>query len=464
MKGKTIEKLLIEDIADDGRSLTKYNGLVIFVDKAMPGDLVDVLVTRKHSSYLEGKVTHLHEASNYRIDAFCKHFGICGGCKWQNMQYEAQLFYKQKHVADTMQRIGKISNINVLPIIPSEQLKFYRNKLDYSFSDKKWLSKEQYENIEINKGPALGYHISGRFDQVLDIEECFLQPAPSDAIRNAVKSYALKNNLTFINIRNKSGLLRSLIIRETLKGELMVIVMVYENNSDQLNGLLEFLSESFPAIDSLLYIINPKGNDTFHDLQVHLFKGKDHIIEEMEGLQFRIGPKSFFQTNPAQTLNLYRKARDFADLTGNEIIYDLYTGTGTIANFVARQAKTVIGIDFVADAIADAKINSSLNNINNTDFFAGDMKDLLTASFFNSYGKPNVIITDPPRAGMHQDVVQKLCISEAEKIVYISCNPSTQARDIQLLTAYYDVTKLQPVDMFPHTAHVENIALLIRKN
>ena len=463
MKGKTIEKLLIEDIADDGRSLAKYNGLVIFVDKAMPGDLVDVVVTKKHSSFLEGKVTHLHESSNFRTEAFCKHFGICGGCKWQNMQYAAQLFYKQKHVADTMQRIGKIGNIEVLPIIPSAQLKFYRNKLDYSFSDKKWLSREQYEDLEANKGPALGYHISGRFDQVLDIEECFLQPSPSDAIRNAVKSYALKNQLTFINLRNKSGLLRTLIIRQTLKGELMVIVMVYENNAEQLNGLLEFLAESFPSIDSLLYIINAKANDTFHDQQVHLFKGKDHIIENMEGLQFRIGPKSFFQTNPAQTLNLYQLARDFAGLTGNEVVYDLYTGTGTIANFVARQAKQVIGIDFVTDAIEDAKINSSLNNINNTSFFAGDMKDLLTAAFFAIHGKPDVIITDPPRAGMHPEVVEQLCKSETEKIVYISCNPGTQARDIQLLSGNYEVVKLQPVDMFPHTAHVENIALLVRK-
>ena len=369
MKGKIIEKVQIEDIADDGRSVAKHNGLVIFIDKAMPGDVVDVLITRKHSSYLEGKVTFRHESSKHRIDHFCKHFGICGGCKWQDMEYEAQLFFKHKQVQETMQRIGKITNVDVLPIIPSTQLKYYRNKLDYSFHDKKWLSKEQYINLDENKGPALGYHIPGRYDQVIDIDECFLQPAPSDAIRSAVRDYALENNLSYINIRNKKGLLRGLIIRNTMKGEMMVIVMVSDDNQEQLSGLLNHLGERFPEITSLLYIINQKANDTFHDLPVHLFKGKDHIMEQMDGLHFRIGPKSFFQTNALQTLTLYRTAREFAALTGNQTVYDLYTGTGTIANYVARQSKKVIGIDFVADAIADAKINSSINAIENTSFF-----------------------------------------------------------------------------------------------
>ena len=463
MKGKIIEKLQIEDIADDGRSVTRHNGLVIFVDKAMPGDVVDVLITRKHNSYLEGRVTLRHESSQFRIDAFCKHFGVCGGCKWQDMKYEAQLHFKQKQVAETMTRIGKISNVNVLPIIQSPQLKYYRNKLDYSFADKKFLTKEQYINIEENKGPALGYHIPGRFDQVLDIDECFLQPAPSDAIRKSIREYAIKNNLPYMNIRGKKGLLRSLIIRNTLKGELMVIVMVYDDDQATLSGLLSHIAESFPEITSLLYIINQKANDTFHDLPVHVFKGKDHIMEEMEGLKFRIGPKSFFQTNPVQTLSLYNTAQNFAALTGHQTVYDLYTGTGTIANFVARQSKKVIGVDFVADAIADAKINSAINDIENTSFFAGDMMALLTADFFNTHGKPEVIITDPPRAGMHFDVVSQLAKSQAERIVYISCNPSTQARDVQLLDESYDVVKVQPVDMFPHTAHVESIALLLKK-
>lgn len=464
MKGKVLEKLLIEDIADEGKGMAKHEGLVIFTEKAMPGDLVDILITRKHSSYLEGKVVLRHESSPHRIDAFCNHFGICGGCKWQDMQYNVQLQYKQKQVNDTMQRIGKIQNVQTLPIIPSSQLQFYRNKLDYSFSDKKWLNNEQYKNLEENKGPALGYHISGRYDQVLDIENCYLQPAPSDAIRKCIKDYSLKHNLSFINLRSKSGQLRSLIIRNTLKGELMVIVMVFEDDNEKLFPLLNHLAEKFPEITSLQFIINQKSNDTYHDLPVHLFKGRDHIIEEMEDLQFRIGPKSFFQTNPLQALTLYQLARDFAGLTGTETVYDLYTGTGTIANFVARQSKKVIGIDFVEDAIADAKINSSINNIHNTEFYAGDMRALLIKEFFSEHGNPDVIITDPPRAGMHHDVVEQLLKSNASRIVYISCNPSTQARDIQLMSEIYDVVKLQPVDMFPHTAHVENIALLIRKS
>ena len=464
MKGKILEKLLIEDIADEGRGMAKHEGLVIFAERAMPGDVVDILITRKHSSYLEGKVVNRHVSSPHRIEAFCQHFGICGGCKWQDMDYEAQLHFKQKQVSDTMQRIGKINNLSILPILPSTALKYYRNKLDYSFSDKKWLSKEQYLNLDENKGPALGYHIQGRFDQVLDIETCYLQPPPSNEIRNCIKAYCLENNISFINLRNKSGLMRSLIIRNTLKGELMVIVMVFEDDQKQLFGLLAHVAEKFPEITSLSYIINKKANDTFHDQEVCLYKGKDHIIEEMDDLIFRIGPKSFFQTNPVQTLNLYRTAREFADLKGSETVYDLYTGTGTIANFIARQSKKVIGIDFVADSIEDAKVNSSINNIINTSFFAGDMRALLTTDFFNAHGSPEVIITDPPRAGMHVDVVEQLLKSNAERIVYISCNPSTQARDVQLLSEKYDVMKLQPVDMFPHTAHVENIALLIKKS
>ncbi len=459
VKGKVLEQLEIIDIADDGKSLGKQNGLVIFVKHAIPGDVVDVMVTRKKRSYVEGKVVKRHVSSAHRVEAMCKHFGVCGGCKWQDMNYAAQLQFKQKHVFDSMQRLGNIVQPDVLPIIPSAETKYYRNKLDFSFADKKWLTNEQFSSGELFS-PGLGFHIPGMFDKVLDIDECWLQPEPSNAIRSAVKEYAVQHNLSFMNIRNKAGLLRSLIIRSTLKGDLMVIVMVYENNSEQLNGLLDHLATNFPQITSLMYVVNPKANDTMHDLDVQLYKGEPYITEQMEDLNFRIQPKSFFQTNPKQALQLYQITRDFAALTGNEIVYDLYTGTGTIANFVAHQSKKVVGVEYVPDAIEDAKLNSSLNNISNTEFFAGDMMHLLTDDFFALHGKPDVVITDPPRAGMHPDVVAKLLHCGAQRIVYVSCNPATQARDISLLNEKYEVVKLQPVDMFPHTEHVENVALL----
>jgi 23S rRNA (uracil1939-C5)-methyltransferase len=462
MKGKIVERLEVLDIAEDGKSLARHNGLVIFIDKALPGDVVDVLITRKHSSYLEGRAVHLHSPSVHRTEPFCRHFGICGGCKWQHMKYEAQLYYKQKQVSDAMERIAKLPGIPVSEIIPSGLTKYYRNKLDYSFADKKWLPEDQVAEMNIYKGPALGYHLPRRFDRILDIQECYLQPDPSDSIRNAVKKFATDNDLTFINLRHRAGLLRSLVIRNTLKGEWMVLVIVYENDQQQLNALLEHLADSFPLITSLLYVVNPKANDTFHDLPVHVYKGKDYITEDMDGLQFRIAAKSFFQTNPTQTLNLYRIAREFASLTGSETVYDLYTGTGTIANYVARDCRQVIGIDYVEDAIKDAEINSRINEITNTVFLSGDMRDLVTVDLFEKYGRADVIITDPPRAGMHYDVVERLALSEAKRIVYISCNPATQARDLQLLSERYSVSALQPVDMFPHTAHVENIALLNR--
>jgi 23S rRNA (uracil1939-C5)-methyltransferase len=460
MKGKVLESLQITDIADGGKSVARYNGIVIFVDKALPGDIVDVLITRKHSSYLEGRAIKRHSDSEHRTAPFCKHFGICGGCKWQDMTYSAQLYYKSKQVFDSMQRIGKVEIEKILPIIPSNVTKYYRNKLDYSFADRKWLTDIQMENFD-KMGPGLGYHVQGKFDRVIDIEECYLQPDPSDAIRNAVKNYSISNNLSFINLRHRSGLLRSLIIRNTTTSEWMVIVMVYDNNEQQLNGLLEHLAASFSQIKSLLYIINPKANDSYHDLEVRLFKGDNFITEELNGLKFRINAKSFFQTNPIQTKKLYEVTADFAGLTGEETVYDLYTGTGTIANYVASESKKVIGIEYVADAIEDAKINSQINNIYNTFFIAGDMRLLLNESLFSLHGRPDVIITDPPRAGMHADVVDAIRKSGAKKIVYVSCNPSTQARDINLLSTEYKVEKMQPVDMFPHTAHVENIALLV---
>ena len=460
MKGKILEGLEVFDMADEGKAVSRHEGLVIFIDKAVPGDIVDVIIKKKHKSYLEAEVVKLVSPSASRINPFCKHFGICGGCKWQHLDYSSQLQFKFKQVSDALQRLGKIENPPMLPIIGSEDIRYYRNKLDFSFSDRKWLTKEQFEEKEILDGPALGFHIPGRFDKVLDIDECFLQPEPSNSIRNAIKKYALENDLSFINLRNKSGILRSLIIRTTLKGDMMVIVMVYEHDEQKSKGLLDFLVSNFPQITSLLYVVNPKANDTLQDLELKLHHGLPYIVEQMEGLQFRIGPKSFFQTNSKQSLKLYEIARDYAGLTGNELVYDLYTGTGTIANFVARNAKAVVGVEYVADAIEDAKLNSTINKIHNTKFFAGDMKDLLTENFFEVNGKPDVIITDPPRAGMHADVVEQINKSGAKKIVYVSCNPATQARDIALMSEKYKVIKVQPVDMFPHTAHVENVALL----
>jgi 23S rRNA (uracil1939-C5)-methyltransferase len=460
VKNTELEALRVQDMADEGRGMARHDGLVVFIAKAVPGDLVNVRVTKKKKSFLEAEVTALLEPSADRIEPFCTHFGVCGGCKWQHLTYAAQLRYKQKQVKDAMQRLGKIENPPMLDIIPSAMERFYRNKLDFSAADRKWLSREEFEQKELLDGPALGFHIPGRFDKVLDINECHLQPEPSNAIRNAIREYAIANNYTFINLRNRSGELRSVILRNTLKGDLMVIVMVYECEQAKLDKLLEHLKLTFPKITSLLYVINPKANDTFHDLEVHCYHGEPFITETMEDLQFRIGPKSFFQTNSLQSLELYKVTREFAQLTGAERVYDLYTGTGTIANFVARNAKEVIGVEYVAAAIEDAKKNSLLNNITNTKFFAGDMKDLLTEEFMMQHGRADVIITDPPRAGMHEDVVQRLLSSGAKRIVYVSCNAATQARDLQLLNEKYTVVKLQPVDMFPHTAHVENVALL----
>ncbi len=447
-------------MADEGRALARYEGLVVFIRKAVPGDVVDVVVRKKHSSYLEAEVVELRQASPQRIDPFCSHFGTCGGCKWQYLDYQGQLMYKQKQVVDALTRIGQMESPPVQPIIGSEQTRYYRNKLDYTFADRKWLTREEYDHRDELGGPALGFHMPGSFDRILDIHECFLQPAPSDAIRLAVRDYAIRNELPFMNIRHKKGMLRGLIIRNTLAGGLMVIVMVYENNQEALEGLLQHLAVSFPQITSLLYVINPKANDTFHDLEVVTFKGEPYITEEMEGLKFRIGPKSFFQTNSGQTLTLYRLARELAGLNGRETVYDLYTGTGTIAQFVARQAAKVVGIEYVKEAIDDARINAGLNGITNATFYAGDMKDLLTEELFDREGRPDVIITDPPRAGMHYDVVERILNSGCKRIVYVSCNPATQARDIQMLSEKYALKTVVPVDMFPHTAHVESVALL----
>ena len=460
MKGEILENLSVIDMADEGKAVCKHEGLVIFVEKAVPGDIVDVKIRKKNKSFLEGQVVRLVSPSPSRTEPFCEHFGTCGGCKWQYLSYEMQLQFKQKQVFDAMSRIGKIENPVIEPIMGSALERFYRNKLDYSFADRKWLTTAEM-NVEFPAfEPGLGFHIPGKFDKVLDINQCYLQPDPSNAIRLTVRKYCVENDLTFMNIRKREGMMRGLIIRNTIKGDLMVIVMVYQDDEGKLNGLLQHLKDNFPQITSLLYVINNKANDTIHDQEIHCFHGLPYITEEMEGLDFRIGPKSFFQTNSLQALTLYKVAREYAGLTGNEHVYDLYTGTGTIANFVARQAKSVVGIEYVKEAIDDAKLNSSLNNIANTVFYAGDMKDLLVDSFMEENGRPDVIITDPPRAGMHAEVVAQLLKVEAPRIVYVSCNPATQARDIEMMSAKYNVVKLQPVDMFPHTAHVENVALL----
>lgn len=449
-------------MADEGRALARYEGLVVFIRKAVPGDVVDVIVRKKHSSYLEAEVEVVRKPSDLRIYPFCSHFGTCGGCKWQYLDYEGQLKYKQKQVVDALTRIGQLNDPPVQDIIGSEQTRYYRNKLDYTFADRKWLTREEYDRREELGGPALGFHMPGSFDRILDINECYLQPDPSNAIRLAVREYCISHGLPFMNIRHKQGMMRGLIIRNTLAGGLMVIVMVYENNQELLEGLLDHLAVSFPQITSLMYVVNPKANDTFHDLDVKTWRGDPFITEEMDGLSFRIGPKSFFQTNSGQTLTLYRLAKKLAALSGTETVYDLYTGTGTIAQFVASEAAKVVGVEYVKEAIDDARINASLNRIDNCVFYAGDMKDLLTEDLFDCEGRPDVIITDPPRAGMHYDVVERILNSGCRRIVYVSCNPATQARDIQLLSSGYALKTVVPVDMFPHTAHVESVALLER--
>jgi 23S rRNA (uracil1939-C5)-methyltransferase len=460
-RDKIFENVEILDASSEGNSVAKVNDLVIFVKYAVPGDVVTVKVIREHRRFLEAKVVEIIKPSPYRTEVKCSHFGICGGCKWQNLQYKQQLYYKQKQVFDAFTRIGKLSFPEILPIIGSQQIYYYRNKMEFAFSSKMWLTEEQINSKEsFQNRNALGFHLPGMFDKILDIQQCFLQQEPSNEIRNFVKQYCEENNYTFFDNRQQTGLMRSIIIRNSSIGEWMVILMFYADEKEKRENLLNAIADRFPQITSLMYIINSKNNDSYADLDVHLFKGKDHMIEEMEGLKFKVGPKSFYQTNSNQAYELYKVVREFASLEGNELVFDLYTGTGTIANFVAKKAKKVIGIEYVAEAIEDAKVNSNINNITNTEFFAGDMKNVLTFEFVEKHGKPDVVITDPPRAGMHESVVKCLLEIQASKIVYVSCNPATQARDLQMLSEKYKITKVQPVDMFPQTHHVENVALL----
>lgn len=459
-----IENVEIVDIAAEGKAIAKIDDMVVFIPYVVPGDIIDLQITRKKNSYAEGRPVRFVSYSPNRTEAFCEHFGICGGCKWQILPYTEQLKYKQKQVTDNLVRIGKIELPEIQPILGSAKTEFYRNKLEFTFSNKKWLTQEQINSNEsFDNMNALGFHIPGMFDKVLDINKCWLQDDISNRIRNFVRQYCIDKEYTFFDLRNKGGLMRNIIVRTSTTGELMLIVVFYEASRTKHEDLLNAIADKFPEITSLLYIVNEKANDTITDQIVLRWKGNNFIYEEMEGLKFKIGPKSFYQTNSEQAYELYKVARDFAGLTGNELVYDLYTGTGTIANFIARQAKKVIGIEYVEDAIEDAAYNSKNNKIKNTLFFAGDMKDILTQDFIDKYGRPDVIITDPPRAGMHEDVVSTILFAEPERIVYVSCNPATQARDLALLDAKYKVTGVQPVDMFPHTHHVENVVLLVKK-
>lgn len=466
-KHPLLEKVTITDVAAEGKAIAKVDDMVVFVPYVVPGDVVDLQIKKKKQHYAEAEAVHFHEYSPIRATPFCEHYGVCGGCKWQCLPYEEQIKYKQKQVVDNLTRIGKIEMPEVSPILGSEKTTFYRNKLEFTFSNKKWLTYAEILAGTVHEQMnGVGFHTPGAFDKVLAIEKCWLQDDISNRIRNAVRDYAYEHNYTFINLRTQEGMLRNMIVRTSTTGELMVIMVckiVEEQEMELFNQLLSFVADKFPEITSLMYVINNKCNDTITDLDVNVFKGNDHIFEEMEGLKFKIGPKSFYQTNSEQAYNLYKITRNFAGLTGNELVYDLYTGTGTIANFVAKQAKKVVGIEYVPEAIEDAKINAEINGLDNTLFFAGDMKDMLTQDFINEHGRPDVIITDPPRAGMHQDVIDVILFAEPQRIVYVSCNPATQARDLALLDAKYKLTAVQPVDMFPHTHHVENVVLLEKR-
>jgi 23S rRNA (uracil1939-C5)-methyltransferase len=457
------ERVTISDIGAEGRSLAKVGEKVVFTTHAIPGDVVDLQVTVKRKRYEEARIVRYHLYSKDREKPFCRHFELCGGCKWQFLPYHLQLFYKQKQVEDQLRRIGKLELPEIFPILGSAMTTFYRNKLEFTFSNNRWLTLEEMEQPGVLERNVLGFHIPGKFDKVFPVEKCWLQPDPSNQIRNFVFAYALREKLTFFDLRAQTGFLRTIIIRTSTTGEVMVILTFFYEDIMAREALLNTLLLEFPEISSLMYAINQKGNDTITDQEVLIFAGKDHITEIMDGLRYKIGPKSFYQTNSEQAIELYRLVKKFAGLTGNGIVYDLYTGTGTIANFIADSCRKVIGIEYVPEAIEDAKVNSEINNITNTLFVAGDIKNVMTASFMEENGFPDVVITDPPRTGMHEDVVASILAASPSKIVYVSCNPATQARDLSLMNEVYKVEKVQPVDMFPHTHHVENVVLLNKR-
>ncbi len=482
-----LEAVTITDVAAEGKALARVGEMVVFVPFVAPGDVVDLELHRRKRNYAEGKVVKIHSLSENRVTPMCQHFGVCGGCKWQHLPYLDQLKFKQKQVFDALTRIGKVdlppffaanpqsvsasqvenvdySSNAFYPIFGSKKTSFYRNKLEFTFSDKRWMTNEEIASgATFDDMDALGFHIPGAFDKVLGIEKCWLQDDVSNRIRLYVRDFCLSNAYTFFNLRNQHGLMRNLQVRTSSTGELMVIVVFFEDDAVKHEALLEGIASNFPEITSLVYILNQKANDTIGDQDIHLYKGRDHIFEEMEGLRFKIGPKSFYQTNSEQALELYKVTKAFAGLKGDELVYDLYTGTGTIAQFIARDCRQVVGIEYVPEAIVDARLNAELNGLENTLFFAGDMKDILCTEFIKKYGHPDVLITDPPRAGMHADVVKAMLFAAPEKIVYVSCNPATQARDLAMLDSDYEVVKVQPVDLFPHTQHVENVVLLVKR-
>jgi 23S rRNA (uracil1939-C5)-methyltransferase len=459
---QVFENVEVIDAGSKGKTVAKApDGRVIFLSNAVPGDVIDVQTLKKRKSYYEGKAVKFHTLSDKRTEPTCEHFGTCGGCKWQHMKYVEQLFFKQKEVTNNLTRIGHLELPEITPILGSKEQYFYRNKMEFSFSDARWLTLEEIQSDrDLGDKNALGFHIPGMWDKILDIKKCYLQADPSNAIRLEVKEFALKNNLTFFNTRNQTGFLRTLMIRTSSTGEIMVLIQFFTDDKIKRELLLDHLTTIFPEITSLQYVINSKGNDTIYDQKVICYHGRAHIFEEMEDLKFKINAKSFYQTNSAQAYELYKITRNFASLTGNEIVYDLYTGIGTIAQFVSKKAKKVIGVESVPDAILAAKENAKLNGIENTEFYVGDMAKIFDQTFIETHGKPNVIITDPPRDGMHKKVVAQLLNIEAEKIVYVSCNSATQARDLAILDEKYKVTKTQAVDMFPQTHHVENVVLL----
>ena len=461
-KKKEFFNIKVLDAGAKGKSVAKApDGRIVFLSDAVPGDVVDIQTFKKRKAYYEGKTTKFHKFSKDRVPPLCSHFGICGGCKWQYMSYEKQLFFKQKEVVNNLSRIGKLNLPEISSILGAKNPYFYRNKMEFSFSDNRWLSQIEIQSEQpIENRNALGFHIPGMWDKILDIDKCWLQADPSNAIRNALKNFAISKNIPFFNTRKQSGVLRTLMIRTSSKKEIMVLVQFYKATAKQLEIILNFLKISFPEITALLYVINAKGNDTIYDQKVICYHGRDHIYEEMEGLQFKINAKSFYQTNSEQAYNLYKTTRDFAGLTGSEIVYDLYTGTGTIAQFIAKKVQKVIGVEAVPDAIKAAKENAKHNNIKNVDFFVGDIKYIFNDDFIRTHGHPDVIITDPPRNGMHKDVVAQILKINPKKIVYVSCNSATQARDLELMNHNYKVIKTQPVDMFPQTQHVENVVLL----
>ncbi|MEH6770649.1 23S rRNA (uracil(1939)-C(5))-methyltransferase RlmD [Maribacter arcticus] len=464
-KREIFENVTVVDAAAKGKTIGKApDGRVIFLTNTVPGDVVDVQTTKKRKAYFEGKAIKFHSFSDKRVDPVCQHFGVCGGCKWQDMGYEHQLFYKQKEVENNLRRIGHLDLPELTPILGSKEQYFYRNKMEFSFSDSRWLTLDEIQSDnQIEDKNALGFHIPGMWDKILDIKKCHLQKDPSNAIRLETKKFAIDNGLTFFNPRNQYGMLRTLMIRTSSNGEIMILIQFFENDEDKRELLLNHLSITFPEITSLLYVINPKQNDTIYDQEIICFAGRDHIFEEMEGLKFKINAKSFYQTNSEQAYELYKITRNFADLKGDELVYDLYTGTGTIAQFVSKKAKKVVGIESVPEAILDAKENALRNEIDNVDFFVGDMKNVFNEQFIAQNGVPDVIITDPPRDGMHKDVVQQILNIAPNKVVYVSCNSATQARDLEMMKDMYVITKVQPVDMFPQTHHVENVVLLEKK-